>query len=80
MRRPEQLLEQAHWESEEAPAGRLEGGCRLGAGGASLKPLQQAEQHRCPWPRLSGAALRESLTPAARSVEVAVEHAKLARR
>ena len=45
-----------------------------------MKPLQQAEQHRCPWPRLSGASLRESLTPAARAVEVAVEPAELARR
>ena len=80
MRRPEQLVEQAHWESEEAPARRRKVECPLGAGGPSLKPLQQAEQHRCPWPRLSGAALRESLTPAARAVEVAVEPAELARR
>ena len=80
MRRPGHLVEQAHWESEEAPAGRREVGCPLGAGGPSLKPLQQAEQHRCPWPGLLGAALRKSLTPAAGAVEVAVEPAKLTRR
>jgi hypothetical protein len=45
-----------------------------------LKLLQQAEQHRCPWPRLSDAVLRESLTLAARAVEVVVESAEMARR
>ena len=80
MRRPEHHVEQAHWESAEAPVGRQLVASRVGAGAPSLKPLQQTEQHRCPWPRLSGAALRESLTPAARAVEVAVESAEMARR
>ena len=78
MRRAEHLVEQAHWESEEAPAVRRAVGSRVGARGTSLKLLQQAEQHRCPWPRLSDAVLREPLTLAARAVEVVVESAEMA--
>ena len=80
MRRAEHPVEQAHRESEEAPAVRRAVGSRVGARGTSLKLLQQAEQHRCPWPRLSDAVLRESLTLAARAVEVVVESAEMARR
>ena len=80
MRRAGHLVEQAHWESEEAPAVRRAVGSRVGARGPSSKLLQQAEQHRCPWPRLSDAVLRESLTLAARAVEVVVESAEMARR
>ena len=89
MRRPEHPVEQAHWESAEAPVGRQVVASLVGAGAPSLKALQQAEQRRCPWPCLSGVAPRESLTHfhlharyhrPARPVEVAVESVEMASR